>query len=145
MQYSQKPTHFQFFRKNVFGWCQRKHLQCTISRRPRTAFSKHWQSKYLYISAYLCKEIFVRRRKLLSVGRLNNFCKAARYQGFVKSFEVFGNLTIFQDFDTSSIALKPWNLPDNLDFKGKIVAKFLIKSQYIINITIKQQINHRTI
>ena len=35
------------------------------------------------------------------------------------------------------IALKRWNIPDNLDFKGKIVAKFLIKS-HLNNITIKK-------
>ena len=35
------------------------------------------------------------------------------------------------------IALKRWNIPDDLDFKGKIVAKFLIKS-HLNNMTIKK-------
>ena len=31
----------------------------------------------------------------------------------------------------SSIALKCWNFPHNFDFKGKIVAKFLIRSHFL--------------
>ena len=41
------------------GWCQKKHLHCTICRRPRTAFSKHLETKYLYIPVYCSKKIFV--------------------------------------------------------------------------------------
>ena len=33
-----------------------------------------------------------------------------------------------------SIALKRWNLPDNLDFNGKIMAKFLIRSLISLNL-----------
>ena len=58
---TQPKTHslYKFFRELVFGWCQKKHLYCTISRCPRTAFSKRWESKYLYIPAYLRKKTFV--------------------------------------------------------------------------------------
>ena len=30
-----------------------------------------------------------------------------------------------------SMKLKRWNIPDNLDFKGKIVAIFLIRSRFL--------------
>ena len=30
-----------------------------------------------------------------------------------------------------SITLKGWNFPDSFDFKGKIVAKFLIRSHFL--------------
>ena len=49
----------KFFRKHVSVWCQKKHLHCTISWHPRTAFLKHFESKFLYISVYLIKKIFV--------------------------------------------------------------------------------------
>ena len=50
---------YKFFRKHVSVWCRKKYLQCTISRHPRTAFLKHFESKFLYIFVYLIKKIFV--------------------------------------------------------------------------------------
>ena len=50
---------YKCFRKHVSVWCQKKHLHCTISWHPRTAFLKHFESKFLYISVYLIKKIFV--------------------------------------------------------------------------------------
>ena len=50
---------YKCFRKHVSVWCQKKHLHCTISWHPRTAFLKHFESKCLYISVYLIKKIFV--------------------------------------------------------------------------------------
>ena len=63
----------QHSQKLVFGWCQKKHLHCTISRRPRTAFLEHLESKcmiflYVYSFLYVCKFLFQKRRKLLSHG-----------------------------------------------------------------------------
>ena len=49
---------FQIFQQAT-GWCQKKHLHWTISGRPRTAFSKHFESKCLYISVYLRKKFFI--------------------------------------------------------------------------------------
>ena len=60
---SKNPTHFtnlnplniikyillEHSQKHVSGWCQKKHLHFIISRRPRTAFSKHMKIKCLYI------------------------------------------------------------------------------------------------
>ena len=47
----------------------------------------------------------------------------------------------------SSTVSKRWNFPDNLDFKGKIVAKFRLSHFVLIcnNMIVKQQINHGTI
>ena len=48
-------------------------------------------------------------------------------------------------FSISLITLKRWNFPDNLDFKGKIVAKFLMRSHFLSiqnDMTVKQQIKH---
>ena len=44
--------------KHVSGWCQKKHLHCTILRRPRTAFSEHLGSKCLYILLNFRSKIF---------------------------------------------------------------------------------------
>ena len=59
-QYSQKRFWLYIFSsKPVSVWYQKKNLQWVISWRPRTAFLKHFESKCLYISVYLCKKIFV--------------------------------------------------------------------------------------
>ena len=50
---------YKFSSKNVFVWCQKKRLHCTNSLRPRTIFSKHFESKCLYISANPSKKMFV--------------------------------------------------------------------------------------
>ena len=50
-------------------------------------------------------------------------------------------------FSTNSI-VKRWHFPDNLEFKGYIVANVLLKSNFLSiynNMTIKQQINHGAI
>ena len=96
--------------------------------------------------------MFQWRRKLLSGGGLNNFLKAARCLGLTKCFEIFHckwNFCKFIYFSSiPSVALKRWHFPDNLGFKGKSVAKFLLRSHFFSiskNMTIKQQINHGTI
>ena len=63
LQHSQKPFWlYKFFSNYVAVWCQKKHLHCSPSWRPKTAFLKYFQSKCLHISAYLRKKIFVPRR-----------------------------------------------------------------------------------
>ena len=47
-----------------------------------------------------------------------------------------------------SIALKRWNFPENLDFKGKIVARFLLRSHVLSicnDMRVKHHINHGAI
>ena len=39
--------------------CQKKHFYRTISRRPRTAFLKRWESKCQYIPVNICSKNFV--------------------------------------------------------------------------------------
>ena len=59
-QQSWKPfSLYKFSCKHFFIWCQKKHLHWTISWRPRTSFLQHFESKYLYISVYLCKKTSV--------------------------------------------------------------------------------------
>ena len=49
-QHSQKPFWlYKFSSKHVSVWCQKKHLHCIISWRPRTAFLKHFDSKFSHI------------------------------------------------------------------------------------------------
>ena len=59
-QHSQKPfSLYKFLSQHFSVWFQIKHLHCIISWRPRTAFLKHFESKYLYIFAYFHNKIFV--------------------------------------------------------------------------------------
>ena len=101
---------FQIFQTKCFSlFSEKKNLHWTISRSPRTTFSKHLESKCLCILVYFLKKfLFQWRRKLLSEGGLNNFIQATRclalaecLKMFYFSIEVFRNLTIFQHFDTS--------------------------------------------
>ena len=49
-QHSQKLYSLcSFSSKHVSDWCHINHLHCTVSRRPRTVFSEHLESKCLYI------------------------------------------------------------------------------------------------
>ena len=45
---------YKLFSKHISFWCQKKHLHCTISWHPSTAFVKHFESKCLHISVYFC-------------------------------------------------------------------------------------------
>ena len=61
-QHSQQPESlYQCCRKkkHFSGSCQKKHFHCTISGCPKTTFSKHLESKCLYIPVYFHKKIFV--------------------------------------------------------------------------------------
>ena len=87
---------------------------------------------FLYIS-------LISRYKILSDGmgggwRLNNFLKTTRFLSLVKCFtlfhliEIFGNLTIFQHFDTSIYSIKTLKFSRQFELQGKIVAQFFIRS-----------------
>ena len=90
--------------------------------------------------------MFQRRKKPWSGEGLNNFSKAARWLGFVKfliSIEIFESYLFFLVSILPSRGSKCWNFSDNLSFKGKIVAKSLIRSHFLPiynNMAIKQQI-----
>ena len=45
--------------------------------------------------------------------------------------KIFENSTIFSISVLLFIALKRWNFPDSLDFKGKITTTFLIRSHFL--------------
>ena len=46
-------------KSKISGWYQTKHLHCTFSRCPKTAFSKRLENKCLNIPVNLCKKISV--------------------------------------------------------------------------------------
>ena len=90
-------SHFTNFPANIFLLAvKKKHLYCTISWRPRTAFLKHFESKGQYIFVYLHKRFFSwiqKRNKILSGGEwintMNNFFKTARCVCPAKCFTIF--------------------------------------------------------
>ena len=53
-----KLTHFTNVAGSMF-LVQKKHFHCTISGCPETTFSKHLETKCLYIPVYFQKKIFV--------------------------------------------------------------------------------------
>ena len=76
-QHSQKPfLLYKFSSKHLIG-ARKKHLHCTISRHPRTAFLEHFESKCQYISVYLRKKILIFSLRQLAV------------LGLVKCFTIF--------------------------------------------------------
>ena len=106
-----KLTHFPNFPANVFlVGVKKKHLHCTISRCLRTGFSKHSESKCLYILVNFCKKIFVPKMfeafiwwgREIWVISLWWLIVWASQNSFKFHFDwIFGNWTIFQHFDTS--------------------------------------------
>ena len=117
---------YKFFSKHVSMWCQKKYLGCNISWCPRTAFLKHFKSKFLYIYVYLLKKNV--SGEGWDRGWLIRFTIVLQ---FFILIEIFENSTIFSISILQFIALKRWNFPGNLDFKGKIGATFLIRSHYL--------------
>ena len=69
--------------------------------------------------------------------RFNNLFKAAgsldlvKYFTFIILIEIFENSIAFQPFDTLIYSIKTMIFPRQLDFRGKTVAKFLIRSHFL--------------
>ena len=108
-QHSRKCYSLHKFSSKLASGCsKKKHLRSTISRRLRTAFLKHLESKCLYISAYLCK----RPRKLLFGWGLNNFLnpdKAGLFEGsFLRSQKISISLSLSLE---NTILEKPQGCP----------------------------------
>ena len=148
LQHSPKPFWlYKFSNKHVSVWCQKKYLHCTSSWRPRTAFLKQFEIKCLYISIYLLKNVRdVVRSYLVGVewvvgGGLNSFLKAARCLGLAKCFTIFCFnwnfwkfnyfLSFWYFYQNNFTEILTEIFPDNLDFKGKIVVKFIIRSHFL--------------
>ena len=99
----------QFFQQKCF-WLgsEKKYLHCTICRRPRTTFSKHFEAKCLYISVYLREKTFVPntwsfyllRGWIISIRWLTVWASQNVLNFFIW-IEIFRNSTIFQHFNTS--------------------------------------------
>ena len=148
-RHSQNPySLYKFSSKNVSGWSQKKNISLSpfldVQELHSQSTSKTILCIFLYISVR--KILFQKRRKFLSGGRLSNFLNAARCLDLAKCFRIF--YFNWKFWKNPSIALECCNFPDNLDFKGKIETKFLVRSQFLSrqnNMTIKQQINHGVI
>ena len=92
LQHCQKSySLYRFSRKLVSSWCQIKHLHCTIPMHPKTSFSKHLHSKYLYVPVNHGKiKLFQRHRNFLfAEWGLNAFLKVARCFYPIKCFKYF--------------------------------------------------------
>ena len=96
-----------------------------------------WKQISIY---HLEKNLFPRRRNVSSGEgwdreRLNKFLGQLTVwalQNVLQFFiliEIFENWTIFIISILPFMILKHWNFPDNLDFKGKIGATFLVRCQ----------------
>ena len=88
---------------------------------------------FLYISVRI---FFQRRSNILSDGSGLGEGWIISWSGLIVWFffiltEIFENLLFFSILTLPSTALKRWNIPDKLDYKVKIVAKFLIRSHLL--------------
>ena len=118
---AKKLSPFTNFPANIFQkkkkTFRKKHLHCTLSWLPRTTFLKNFESKWLYISVYLCFKDVV--RFYLVVWRMGR-----GWKNFLGGL-LFGPCKMFYDFSFQlkfleiqlffsvliiwSIALKRWN------------------------------------
>ena len=92
---------------------------------------------FLYISVYIYKNFFFERRNNilsdgvgLGEGWIISWSRLIVWFFFILT-EIFENLLFFSILTLPSTALKRWNIPDKLDYKVKIVAKFLIRSHLL--------------
>ena len=127
---------YKFSSKKVSIWCQKNICAALILE---TLWKK--TSVYFCISSFQRKSLFQRCSMILYGwgwirGRLNNFLKTAHCVRLVKCLIVFHfnwNFRLFFSISIlPSIALKRWKFPENLDFKGRIVAKFLIRNHFLL-------------
>ena len=90
-------------------------------------FLEHLESKYLHISVNL------RSKVSGGEGGLNNFLQDDHCLGLVKCFKIFHfNLNFWKfNYFLAFRYLHHWNFPGNSDFKGKVVAKFLLRSHFL--------------
>ena len=98
--------------------------------------------KNYILEANVCTFLYISVRKFLFqrilFGRewvgdgFNNLFKATvKYFTFIILIEIFENSIAFQPFDTLIYSIKTMTFPRQLDFRGKIVAKFLIRSHFL--------------
>ena len=129
-------THFTNFPARTFLVGVRKSIcAAQFLKAKELHFRSSWKASaciFEYISVR--KFLFQWRRKLLPGGGMNNFPKADHCWKCFKIVHFNLNFLEIQLFISISIlpftALKRWNFPDNLDFKGKTVAKFLIRGHF---------------
>ena len=139
-----KITHFtiQFQSKNLSFFTNLDSLDIknnTLSQFLDAQERNFWSTLkanvciFLYISVRI---FFQRRSNILSDGSGLGEGWIISWSGLIVWFffiltEIFENLLFFSILTLPSTALKRWNIPDKLDYKVKIVAKFLIRSHLL--------------
>ena len=92
-QHSWKPfSLYKFSRKPVSGWCQIKHLHCTIFMHPKPPhFESTWKANaYIFLQISTRKFLLQRHRKFFfGWWGLNDFLKAACCFYLIKCFKFF--------------------------------------------------------
>ena len=152
-QHSQKSFWlYKFSSKNISVWSQKNICGAPfLDARELHSWSNLKANVCIFLYISVRKSLFQRRSEICLMGegagelgvwgRLNNFIKGAPCLGLATCFTIFHFNLNFLKFNyffsiliLPSIALKRWNFTDNLDFKGKIVAKFtkVTFSQYKI-------------
>ena len=89
LRYSQNPYSLYTFFSQNFSVQSKKELLCTISRRPKTTFSKQLESKCILTYISRRKFLFPRLKEAFIWWWLNNFVKAVRSLGQAKCFKIF--------------------------------------------------------
>ena len=142
---SKKLSKHTNFPANMFLFgVRKKHLHCTISWRPRTSWSTLKANVSIFLCISLKKFFFQRHNRVLSRGLGGAWGGRGGWIIFLKRLAVckmfydFSFQLIFLEIQRlfsisilSSIVLKRWNFPDNLNFKGKIMTKLLIRSHFL--------------
>ena len=132
--------HFTNLQTNMFLVGIRKNIFTALflDFQERHYWSTWKANVCIFLYIYRRKFLLQILRKFLSDVELYSFLNAARFSGLVKcltffhinwkywKFKLFFNILIFP-----SIALKHWNFSDNLDFRGQIVAEFLIRTHLL--------------
>ena len=145
---ARKLSGFTNFLANMFLCGVRKNI-CTASfldTQELHSWSNMKANICIFLYIFLKRILFSRRSNVLSGGGGVGGGMGGDWIKFLKRFavwvlqnvlhffiliEIFENSTIFSISILLFIALKSWNFPDNLNFKGKIGASFLIRSHFL--------------
>ena len=105
-------------------WITLKANVCIFLYISARNFFSHWRSNILFDGGGLEEGWMIPEGNSL-FGSRKMFYNFSFWLKFFKIQLFFSILTL------PSIALKRWNFPDKLDYKGKIVAKFLIRIHFL--------------
>ena len=120
---------YKFSRKHIFGWCREEHTTPFLDTQELDYRSTGKANICIFLHIPVRKYLFQSWRKVLSgvcekeeKGDWGRWIISLKWIAKYSEIQLYFSILIL-----SSIALKRWNFPNSLNFKGKIVAKFLIK------------------